>query len=315
MPIVVILANHRAAAAERLVDRITDQLRARFGPHDAVVHVDDVRRLAPALAQNPDIVLAPLAYEGDGGFRAAVTAVRALAPELPIVACCDVSVNPEALLVAADARVDHFAVPAVDDIALVVQDVLAARVDDRLPRAQRRTGADPFDELVAALPPLAARLILAAAADEPPASVGQLAAGVGLAERTLTRRCARYQWPTPTMILRFGKLLRGMRVALATGSVEQGALAADCPGEPARAATYFRARLAAATSGALQSPLTDGLVPLCRTIAERFGITDHGQRARRRPPRSRRTRRSALPPEGTGLQEGGDDRAECADLP
>jgi len=312
MPTVLILANHRAVAAERLIERITRQLRAHLGPGDSLMRVDDVRRLGSALDRKPDIVLAPLAYEGEGGFRAAVEAVRVLAPEVPIIACCDVSVRPEAILAAAAADVDHLAVPAVDDIGAVVRDVLTPD-DVRLARRPaQQAGSDALEELIAALPAFAARLVMAAVSEKAPRTVGELAAGVGLSERTLTRRCARWQWPTPTMILRYGRLIRGVRVALATGSVEEGAIAADCPGDPVRAATYFRARLAAATSGALRQPLTEGLVPLCVVVAERFGITGDGEPRRPRVPRARKARRTTLAAEGTRVEEGGGDGVERA---
>lgn len=310
---VLILATHRAPAAGRLVERIIRQLRAERDAGMEIGRVTDLRRLDRAFTRQPDIVLVPLVYEGDGGFRAAVQAVRVVAPGVPIVACCDVSVPPGALLAAAGAQVDHFAVPAVDDVGFVVRDVLApgGAAQGARPRGQQGE-PDHADELFAALPPTAARLMIAAAAGDAPATVAGLARVVGLSERTLTRRCARHQWPTPTMMLQLGRLLRGMRVALATGSIEEGARAADCPGEPARAATYFRARLAAATSGALRQPLADGLVPLCVVIAERFGVTHQGQRPRRRLPRRRRTRRPTLASEGIRLEEGGDDGLEGA---
>lgn len=313
MPNVLILASHRAVAADRLVDRLTSQLQAKLGPADVLVHVDDLRRLGPAMLPRPDVVLAPLAYEGDGGFRAAVSAVRALAPDVPIIACCDVSVSPEALVIAADAQVDHFAIPAVDDINVVVRDVMAPQGAMHDPESRRARPVDPCDGLIAALPSMAAKLMIAASSDAPPQTAADLAHVVGLGERTLVRRCARYEWPSPTLMLRYGKLLRGMRVALATGSVEEGALAADCPGDRRRAATHFRTRLAAATDGELRKPLTEGLAPLCRAIARRFGITEEGERPRRRPARGRGARRAPLPPEGAWLEEGRHHRAERAD--
>lgn len=306
---VLILANHRAPAADRLVERITAQLAAGLGPDHTLATCRDARGIASALAVRPDIVLAPLAYESEGGFRAAVNAIRSLAPDVPIVACCDVSVSADALLVAAEARVDHFAVPAVDDMGAVVRDVVSP---DRRPGARRSAGstgthADAFDELLAAVPSLASRLLMAAVSDRPPRTVAELAAGVGLADRTLTRRCARHGWPTPTMILRYGRLVRGMRVTLATGDVDAGARAAECADEHGRAATYFRSRLANATNGAVREPLSEGLAPLCRILAERFGVTPDGKRPRRRPPRTRHPRGAALAPDGTGMEEGRDD--------
>ena len=307
---VLILANHRAPAADRLVERITAQLEAGLGSDHRLATCRDARGIASALVVRPDIVLAPLAYESDGGFRAAVNTIRSLAPDVPIVACCDVSVSADALLVAAEARVDHFAVPAVDDMGAVVRDVMSpdrGRPGARASAGSTGTHADAFDELLAAVPSLASRLLMASVSDQPPRTVAELAAGVGLADRTLTRRCARHGWPTPTMILRYGRLVRGMRVALATGDIDAGARAAECADEHGRAAAYFRSRLATATNGAVREPLTEGLAPLCRILAERFGVTPDGKRARRRPPRARHARGAALAADGAGVEEGRDD--------
>lgn len=307
---ILILANHRAPAADRLVERITAQLAAGLGPDHTLATCTDARAIASALLVRPDIVLAPLAYESDGGFRAAVNAVRLLAPDVPIVACCDVSVSADALLVAAEARVDHFAVPAVDDMGAVVRDVMSpdrGRPGTRRGAASPGTHADAFDELLAAVPSLASRLLMAAVSDRPPRTVAELAAGVGLADRTLTRRCARHGWPTPTMILRYGRLVRGVRVALATGDIDAGARAAECADQHGRAATYFRDRLSTATNGAVREPSAEGLAPLCRILAERFGVAPDGKRPRRRPPRTRHPRGATLPPDGAGVEEGRDD--------
>lgn len=316
MPHVLILATHHAPAAARLVERITSQLTADLRPGDRITHCGDLRRIVEAVQQRPDIVLAPLAYEGEGGFEAAVTAVRHLMPTIPIVACCDVSVGADALLTAERARVSHFAVPAVDDVATIVRDVMGtaqgtgtARRSASPPPANG-TQADALDELLAALSSLPARLLMAAVSDRPPRTVPELAAGVGMAERTLTRRCARYGWPTPTMILRYGLLLRGMRVALATGSMSAGAVAAGCEDAHGRAVEYFRGRLNAATNGAMRQPLAEGLVPLCTMLAERFGVVAGGERPRRRPTRTRSPRRPPLPPDRPRVEEGGDDGPE-----
>lgn len=314
MPHVLILATHHDPAAARLVERVTAQLTAEPRAGDSITLCTDLRRLAGAMRKRPDVVLAPLAYEGDGGFRAAVTAVRGLAPTVPIVACCDVSVGADALLAAEAARVTHFAVPAVDDVAAIVRELAgqggARRSPGPAPASAPHAHADALDELLVALPAFAAKLLGAAVADDPPRTVPELAAGVGLAERSLTRRCARYGWPTPTMILRYGRLLRGLRIALATGSLEEGAIAADCADARGRAVEYFRARLTAATNGAMRQPLAEGLVPLCGVLAERFGLVPGGEGPRRRPPRSRHPRGAPLPPRGARVEEGGDDGAE-----
>lgn len=312
MPHVLILATHHAPAAARLVERITSQLTADRRPGDRITHCRDLRRIVEAMQQQPDIVLAPLAYEGEGGFEAAVTAVRQLAPSIPIVACCDVSVGADALLAADRARVSHFAVPAVDDVAAIVRELTGGGTARRsvTPAPAHVRQADALDELIAALPQFAGRLLMAAVSEDPPRTVPELAAGVGLAERSLTRRCARNGWPTPTMILRYGRLLRGLRVALATGSMEAGAIAADCEDAHGRAVEYFRARLNAATNGAMRQPLAEGLVPLCAMLADRFGVVPGGERPRRRTPRTRNSRRPPLPPDRPGVEEGGDDGPE-----
>lgn len=323
MPHVLILAHHRTAAAERLVDGITSQLRERIEPDDSIERVTAIHRIAAAIERGADVVLAPLAYEGEGAFRAAVTAVRSLAPELPIVACCDVSVSAEAILAASAARVSHFAFPAVDDMRAVVRAVVSPTGEEQPGGAVDTRAGDSVEELLAALPLMASRLLLATLSERPARTVADLAAVVGLGERTLARRCARRLWPSPTQILRYGKLLRGLRVALVTGSLEEGAAAAECGSGDARAVAYFRARLADATNGAITQPLTDGLAPLCAAVARAFAVdlldaeVAAATRARRQRARARaRNRyRARLTADGVRLEERGEDRPQGAERP
>lgn len=311
---VLILANHRAIAAQRLVERICTQLRGRRRPGDRITRCRDLRSLGEALARHPDIVLAPLAYGGGDAFRATVATVRTMAPATPIVACCDVSVSAEVLLAARAADVDHFAMPAVDDVAAVVQHVLAP--DITVPSATSATsGSSAVDELLASLPPFAARLMMASLGERPPQSPAALAALVGLSERTLHKRCARDGWPAPGAVLRYGQLLRGLQVAAAQGSLVAGAIAAGCSDERGQAAMEFRRRLHDATSGGLRRPLADGAGPLCIVIATAFCITAADMPARRgRGSRVRATLAGGptLAPDGAAVEEGLHDRRKRA---
>lgn len=281
---VLILANHRAIAAQRIVDRIVTQLAARRAPGDRVIRCRDIHTLPEVMAYLPDVVLAPLAYEGGNQFAATVAAVRSLAAHVPIIACCDVSVSPRALVAAAAAQVDHIAVPAVDDIALVVQQMLARTgrsPDVREPgqRAPAFPPADAVDALLASLPPLGARLLSVAISDRPPRSAAELASAVGVAEPTLRRRCLRAGWPQPRVLLLHGGQLRALRAAAAAGEGTR---------------------------------LTGALAALCTNLLRAFGVTAEGVRRpkRRKVARRMRTRRTTLASDGSGMEEGVDDSLE-----
>jgi hypothetical protein len=191
--------------------------------------------------QCPALVVLGLRGRRGTAVGALVRRIKSWCPQLPIVvACLDESAPGREILHAARAGAEHFAFRHVDDFpsvlrALVAPDaaeiprVASAGMDDierarsrvglrRVPQRNRyaeRAPAAVLGMLPASVSPLMRRIIHACVAPVPPETVDELARRIALPKRSLARDVARRGWPSPHVLLKWGRLFRGAAAGFA----------------------------------------------------------------------------------------------------
>lgn len=197
-----------------------------------------VQRLRDAC---PSLVVVGLRGRRGTAVGALVRRIKSWCPQLPIVvACLDESAPGREILHAARAGAEHFAFRHVDDFPSVLRRLVGPEESDQsrrpvsgideLQQARARAGlrraarrhryserapAAVLSMLPATISPLLRRIIHACLAPVPPETVDELAARIALPKRSLTRDVARRGWPTPHVLLKWGRLFRGAAAGFA----------------------------------------------------------------------------------------------------
>jgi hypothetical protein len=214
-------------------------------------------QLATIIGERPPVlIIVPLSSDTTGADVRLAHRLTEAHPEIPLVAwCAEEAAIGNAVLHAARAGVEHFAFAGVDSLGTVLNRLVPEGTVDV---------AHVVRAALAALPPLASNLIQAMlSSDRRLTTVADLAAAVGLAERTLLRRCAARSWPSPRTFLRWGGLLRGLLALEVTGDADLAAAAAGC-----RTPRLFFSRLCATTGTRAHTPVRQVVDVVLAAIAE-----------------------------------------------
>jgi hypothetical protein len=255
----------------------------RVAPEDALSLCTDPARVGESLSPAPQLVIVPLTRDTAADVVPLVSTLRRLVPGVPVVAWC--AADPllgQVVPKIARAGVEHFAFEEVDALADVVRAVA---------RTQAPNGTVLAREAIAALPPLASRLLeMSVFAERPVSTVSALGAAVGLSERTLLRRCAARGWPCPRTILRYAALIRGLLVLEQTGDIEAASHAAGY-----RSPRVFRTRVRSASSTPPALPAVETLRALLLVVRQLFvGVIGMAPSAQPERPSERAWREKGL---------------------
>lgn len=183
----------------------------------------------------PSLVVLGLRNRRGAALAALIRRIKSWCPELPVlVACLDDCMEGREILHAARAGAEHFAFRDSDDFETVIRtlvlgedaaaDAADAAASDELGRARARASmrrraqrrryaerapATALSMLPATISPLLRRIIHVCVASAPPATVDELAMRIQLPKRSLARDVARRGWPSPHVLLQWGRLFRG----------------------------------------------------------------------------------------------------------
>ena len=253
----VLVIDRRPAARGRA-------LAAVVPPPFAPELCEEPEQLKRRFPQRPDAVVLPLASGADPAIIGIIEAVRDQWPHVPVVVWCDEGAHGSAILSAARAGVEHFAFTGVDRVDDVLRNIVP--LPDDVP-AMAASGADRVRRAIESWPPLAERMLERLVFGEPAiTSVVELARSLQIAERTLDRRCQMRGWPSPSSLVSWGRLVRGMLAVEVSGDLLRGAEAAGY-----RGVRTFRRKLSAITGGSLTTSLGDAIGPLIAMLAASIG--------------------------------------------
>jgi hypothetical protein len=272
LPRIIVAARRDDVLGRRLAMREADAPFVLEFCHDVESLMERVRQERPAA------LVVGLRGRRSAPVIALVRRIKTHCPQLPVmVACLDESAPGRDVLSAARAGAEHFVFNKIDNFHAVLRTL--ASPGDPLP-PQRRPSFDRRDQLggvrlrgklwrssanaptrfaqrsgssPAVLPPsispLLRRIIQACLGPACPPDVAALARRLDLPRRSLTREAARRGWPSPRVLLQWGRLFRG---AIA-GSEARGAGASWNDGQRviAHAARYRSSRTASRAFRAL----------------------------------------------------------------
>jgi hypothetical protein len=227
LPRIVVVGRKDDALGRAVTARTSEEsFVLEFHP-DGDPLVDSLRDECPSL-----VVLGLRGRRGTA-VGALIRRIKAWCPQLPIVvACLDDSAPGREVLHAARAGAEHFAFRHSDDFPAVLRSLVAQKVEPResigaiddigrararaelrrSPRRNRYAERAPsavLGMLPASVSPLLRRIIHACVVAVPPATVDELASRLSLAKRSLARDVARRGWPSPHVLLKWGRLFRG----------------------------------------------------------------------------------------------------------
>jgi hypothetical protein len=184
----------------------------------------------------PSLLVIGLRGRRGTAVGALVRRIKAWCPQLPVViACLDESAPGREILHAARAGAEHFAFRDADDFPSVLGAIVAptarapkgavvgavggevsrarALSDWRRPARRTRYAERAPSTILGVLPasvsPLLRRIIHACVASVAPETVDELASRIALPKRSLTREVSRRGWPSPHVLLNWGRLFRG----------------------------------------------------------------------------------------------------------
>ena len=269
LPRIIVAARRDDVLGRRLAIREADAPFVLEFCHDAEALVERVRQKRPAA------IVVGLRGRRSGPVIALVRRIKTHCPQLPVmVACLDESAPGRDVLSAARAGAEHFAFNKIDNFHAVLGTL--ASPGDPLP-PQRRPSLDRSDQLGAlrrgslwrsstharvaqrtgsppsVLPPstspLLRRIIQACLGPVCPRDVAALARRVDQPRRSLAREAARRGWPSPRVLLQWGRLFRGAIAGSEARSV--GESWSDAQQVIAHAAGYRSSRTASRAFRAL----------------------------------------------------------------
>ena len=185
--------------------------------------------------ERPAALVVGLRGRRSGPMIALVRRVKAQCPQIPVVvACLDASAPGRDVLNAARAGAEHFAFNNIDNFQSVLRTLVSPR--DPLPaeprlgargrlrvargrgtlrtpvprtRFAQRVASASLAVLPASTSPLLRRIIQACLGPVAPPHVASLAHRLGLPRRSLAREITRRGWPSPRVLLQWGRLFRG----------------------------------------------------------------------------------------------------------
>ena len=227
LPRIVVVGRKDDALARAVMARTSEQsfvLEFHPGGESLVDHLRD---------ECPSLVVIGLRGRRGTAVGALIRRIKSWCPQLPIVvACLDDSAPGREVLHAARAGAEHFAFRHSDDFPAVLRSLVARRIEPRespgeiddigrararaelrrSPRRNRYAERAPsavLGMLPASISPLLRRIIHASVVGLPPETVDELASRMSLAKRSLAREVARRGWPSPHVLLKWGRLFRG----------------------------------------------------------------------------------------------------------
>jgi len=234
LPRIVVVGRKDDALGRALTVRGGDPPFALEFHADRDLLVEHLRDECPAL------VVVGLRGRRGTAVGALIRRIKSWCPQLPVVvACLDESAPGREVLHAARAGAEHFAFRHVDDFPGVLQALVRQEAEfssgaidgvDDIGRARARAGlrrsprraryaerapAAVLGMLPASVSPLLRRIVHACVAGVPPATVDELAARISLPKRSLAREVARRDWPSPHVLLKWGRLFRGAAAGVA----------------------------------------------------------------------------------------------------
>lgn len=232
LPRIVIAGRKDDALGRSLRSRATD------APFAVEFHSDGDQLIQRVRDECPAVVVLGLRNRRGAAVGALIRRIKSWCPQLPVVvACLEEAVDGREVLHAARAGADHFAfrdvddfesvlrglvtLPASDSTTLEIEDLGRARARATIRRRLRRrryaerAPAAALSVLPATVSPLLRRIIHVCVAASPPVTVDELAARIALPKRSLARDAARRGWPSPHVLLQWGRLFRGATAGIA----------------------------------------------------------------------------------------------------